>query len=69
MSTEKESYKSPNDRQPALLAQQKLKMARSAHAYVRGNTLQFYKWLRAGSEHSIPTGPLCGSAGTATSAI
>ena len=41
----------------------KLKMARSAHAYVRGNTLQFYEWLKAGSGDKLPQGPpiwICG---------
>jgi len=47
MKSEKLSYQSPGHRRPALLALQNLKMARSAHAYVRGNTLQFYAWLRA----------------------
>ena len=31
-------------------------MARSAHAYVRGNTLKFYEWLEAAGE-LIPAGP------------
>jgi uncharacterized protein (DUF2252 family) len=38
------------------------KMARSAHAYVRGSTLKFYQWL-ADSEARIPAGPavwICG---------
>ncbi|MDQ2832184.1 MAG: DUF2252 domain-containing protein [Acidobacteriota bacterium] len=38
-------------------------MARSAHAYVRGNTLQFYEWLHAGSGRKLPQGPpiwICG---------
>ncbi|MEJ5976628.1 DUF2252 family protein [Novosphingobium sp. PS1R-30] len=41
-----------------------LKMARSTHAYVRGNTIQFYEWL-AGSRSAarLPSGPpvwICG---------
>ncbi len=49
----------------ALLAQSRsLKMARSVHAYVRGNTEQFYEWLAASPvAASIPTGPpvwICG---------
>src|ERR1700728_4860668 len=39
-----------------------LKMARSAHAYVRGNTAKFYEWLEA-SSGKIPEGPpiwICG---------
>jgi uncharacterized protein (DUF2252 family) len=38
-------------------------MAESAHAYVRGNTLQFYQWLRKNSSKNIPQGPpvwICG---------
>ena len=38
-------------------------MARSAHAYVRGNTLQFYAWLRARGKRAVPVGPpvwICG---------
>ena len=39
-------------------------MARSAHAYVRGNTLRFYEWLATGdAPKSIPQGPpiwICG---------
>jgi uncharacterized protein (DUF2252 family) len=37
-------------------------MAESAHAYVRGNTAQFYQWLKKNSS-SIPQGPpvwICG---------
>lgn len=38
-------------------------MARSAHAYVRGNTAKFYEWLEAGSDTRLPHGPpiwICG---------
>ena len=38
-------------------------MARSAHAYVRGNTLKFYEWLESASARSLPEGPavwICG---------
>jgi uncharacterized protein (DUF2252 family) len=38
-------------------------MARSAHAYVRGSTRQFYEWLETTSGQSIPRGPniwICG---------
>ena len=41
-----------------------LKMARSTHAYVRGNTEKFYEWLAASrSALGLPTGPavwICG---------
>ena len=53
----------PANRQKVLEERRKLKMARSAHAYVRGNTLQFYEWLNAGSGDKLPQGPpiwICG---------
>lgn len=41
-----------------------LKMARSTHAYVRGNTIKFYEWLAASpSAKTLPEGPpvwICG---------
>ena len=39
------------------------KMARSVHAYVRGNTIQFYDWLQNTRRGSLPQGPpiwICG---------
>src|SRR6195952_1610334 len=53
----------PTDRQAVLEERRRLKMARSAHAYVRGNTLKFYEWLKAGSGDKLPSGPpvwICG---------
>ncbi len=53
----------PADRQTVLEERRRLKMARSAHAYVRGNTLQFYDWLKADSGRKLPQGPpvwICG---------
>ncbi len=50
-------------RQAALTEQRKLKMARSAHAYVRGNTEKFYEWLTSPSSATLPKGPavwICG---------
>lgn len=38
-------------------------MAGSAHAYVRGNTLKFYEWLKASASGVVPEGPpvwICG---------
>jgi uncharacterized protein (DUF2252 family) len=32
-------------------------MARSAHAYVRGNTVKFYDWLKTSSGRLVPAGP------------
>ena len=43
--------------------QQSLKMARSAHAYVRGSTVKFYEWLEAQKRGHLPEGPavwICG---------
>ncbi len=39
------------------------KMARSAHAYVRGNTVKFYEWLASSAADGLPEGPpvwICG---------
>ena len=40
-----------------------LKMASSAHAYVRGSTVQFYRWLEECGSRAVPQGPpvwICG---------
>lgn len=54
----------PDERSVVLARTRALKMARSVHAYVRGNTAQFYEWLEASSiAASIPEGPtlwICG---------
>src|SRR5450432_2175790 len=53
----------PADRVSALRSRQTLKMARSAHAYVRGSTVQFYQWLGAQKRGTLPEGPavwICG---------
>ena len=53
----------PADRAAVLASSRNLKMARSAHAYVRGNTRQFYEWLQAQAPESLPAGPaiwICG---------
>jgi uncharacterized protein (DUF2252 family) len=53
----------PADRAEALRLQQTLKMARSAHAYVRGSTVKFYEWLEAQKRGTLPEGPavwICG---------
>jgi uncharacterized protein (DUF2252 family) len=63
MSKSSAAAKSPAGRQAILLAAQNSKMARSAHAYVRGNTVQFYAWLRDRERGAIPAGPpvwICG---------
>lgn len=52
----------PSERGPLLTRTRNLKMARSAHAYVRGSTVRFYDWLEA-SGGKLPKGPsiwICG---------
>jgi uncharacterized protein (DUF2252 family) len=52
----------PGERQAVLKSRQNLKMARSAHAYVRGTTVQFYEWLKT-AKGKVPKGPavwICG---------
>jgi uncharacterized protein (DUF2252 family) len=55
---------SPGERADTLERTRALKMARSVHAYVRGNTAQFYEWLAASeAASSVPEGPalwICG---------
>src|SRR5450631_1193865 len=44
-----------------------LKMASSAHAYVRGSTVQFYQWLEERGARAVPKGPpiwICGDCHT-----
>ncbi len=51
------------DRSTFLNDRRNLKMARSAHAYVRGNTARFYEWLGSAEAVDIPAGPpvwICG---------
>jgi uncharacterized protein (DUF2252 family) len=53
----------PSKRQDLLRTAKNLKMARSAHAYVRGSTLKFYEWLSDADRQSLPEGPpiwICG---------
>jgi len=53
---------SPDARAARLRETQNLKMARSAHAYVRGSTVKFYNWLEA-RPAGLPEGPpvwICG---------
>ena len=53
----------PKNRSEWLRHQRQLKMARSAHAYVRGNTAQFYEWLENVDAARLPSGPpvwICG---------
>lgn len=55
--------KDPRQRTEALHARRARKMARSAHAYVRGSTDKFYEWLGSGAKRILPDGPpvwICG---------
>src|SRR5258708_19716806 len=52
----------PKQRAIVLLRTRNLKMARNAHAYVRGSTVKFYEWLEDGGR-KLPPGPsvwICG---------
>ena len=52
-----------SNRLPALQERRTLKMASSAHAYVRGSTVQFYRWLEERGDRAVPKGPpiwICG---------
>src|ERR1700689_3107887 len=53
----------PEDREAVLTERRQMKMAFSAHSYVRGSTLKFYEWLGSSSARSLPQGPpvwICG---------
>jgi uncharacterized protein (DUF2252 family) len=53
----------PSQRKDVLDQRRNLKMAVSAHAYVRGNTLKFYEWLKSSERGTLPEGPaiwICG---------
>ena len=47
----------PDDRSAVLIQARNLKMARSAHAYVRGSTAKFYEWLKSADGRATPEGP------------
>jgi uncharacterized protein (DUF2252 family) len=53
----------PDNRGRILTQTRNLKMARSAHSYVRGSTEKFYEWLEDSSRGELPEGPpvwICG---------
>jgi uncharacterized protein (DUF2252 family) len=55
--------RSISERASSLRQTRNLKMAGSAHAYVRGNTHKFYEWLAASDSSKVPQGPpiwICG---------
>lgn len=56
-------YPAAHMRQAPLSAHRTLKMAASAHAFVRGSTVQFYRWLEDSGKRLVPKGPpvwICG---------
>ena len=58
-----EAFPRPNSRSAILTKTRNLKMSRSAHAYVRGNTVKFYEWLEGHKSGLLPDGPpvwICG---------
>jgi uncharacterized protein (DUF2252 family) len=61
--TSKEGGVSPDARASALAQIRNAKMARSSHAYVRGNTVRYYEWLARAKSGALPEGPaiwICG---------
>jgi uncharacterized protein (DUF2252 family) len=53
----------PRARSATLAKIRNFKMSRSAHAYVRGNTVKFYEWLEGLKRGTLPDGPpvwICG---------
>jgi uncharacterized protein (DUF2252 family) len=60
--------KTSEQRKAVLNERQHLKMAESAHAYVRGSTVRFYEWLRSEKvKAELPAGPdiwICGDCHT-----
>lgn len=53
----------PDGRVAALTGRRNLRMAESAHAYVRGSTVRFYEWLEQSGRTTLPEGPgvwICG---------
>jgi uncharacterized protein (DUF2252 family) len=57
------NFMAPGNRQAQLASTRNLKMARSAHAFVRGSTAEFYEWLENGNAGRVPEGPavwICG---------
>jgi uncharacterized protein (DUF2252 family) len=58
-----EAFARPKARSATLTKIRNLKMSRSAHAYVRGNTVKFYEWLEGLKSGTLPNGPpvwICG---------
>src|ERR1700759_1468494 len=63
MSRKQASWPVPSRRQRILEQRRAMKMASSAHAYVRGSTLKFYEWVHKRGAKTVPHGPpvwICG---------
>ena len=63
MTSRPERWPRSQDRAPILAQLRQWKMARSAHAYLRGNAGKFYHWLDSDSGLAVPQGPgiwICG---------
>ena len=64
----RKKHTSPKNRRLVLDQQRRMKMAESAHAYVRGNTTRFYEWLDSKAvKATLPVGPeiwICGDCHT-----
>jgi uncharacterized protein (DUF2252 family) len=63
MNTPRTDICKPEDREAVLTERRRMKMAFSAHSYVRGSTLKFYEWLGSSTARSLPQGPpvwICG---------
>ena len=59
----KQTVARPSRRASRLEDIRKSKIARSAHAYVRGNTVRYYEWLEGVESGALPEGPeiwICG---------
>src|ERR1700692_3767852 len=63
MKPKSRDFPSPASRSRTLEERRQLKMAGSSHAYVRGSTVQFYRWLEKRGARAVPKGPpvwICG---------
>src|ERR1700685_1323034 len=63
MKTSRTNICEHENREAVLTERRRMKMAFSAHSYVRGNTLKFYEWLGSSTARSLPQGPpvwICG---------
>lgn len=63
MTKRKASLPTAEQRNKILAERRNLKMAESAHRYVRGSTAKFYEWLAGTAGRSLPSGPpvwICG---------